>query len=177
VGLYWVPGHAELRRYEIVDKLARDGSVQKFVEPEPSAGTSKQNIRRKVNPWMDNRHLVLWFGPCSTQKQALELVLFPNLVTKTRLLSFNRTQSRVLIGLLTGHNNLRRYLYVMGLSNNSICREYDTEDETLVHVLCACEARASLRHLYLGLFFLDPEDIRKIIIGAIWNFVKGTGLL
>jgi hypothetical protein len=25
--------------------------------------------------------------------------------------------------------------------------------------------------------FLDPEDIRKLIIGAIWNFVKGIGLL
>jgi hypothetical protein len=30
---------------------------------------------------------------------------------------------------------------------------------------------------YLGSFFLDPEDIRKQIIGAIWYFVKGTGLL
>jgi len=25
--------------------------------------------------------------------------------------------------------------------------------------------------------FLDPEDIRKLSIGAIWNFAKGTGLL
>jgi hypothetical protein len=24
---------------------------------------------------------------------------------------------------------------------------------------------------------LDPEDIRKLNIGAIWNFGKGTGLL
>jgi hypothetical protein len=24
---------------------------------------------------------------------------------------------------------------------------------------------------------LDPKDIRKLSIGAIWNFVKGTGLL
>ena len=27
-----------------------------------------------------------------------------------------------------------------------------------------------------GLLF-DPEDIRKLSIGAIWNFAKGTGLL
>jgi len=31
--------------------------------------------------------------------------------------------------------------------------------------------------VYLGCFFLDPEDIRKLSIGAIWNFAKGTGLL
>jgi len=65
----------------------------------------------------------------------------------------------------------------MGLSNNSICRKCGTEGETSVHVLCACEALVSLRHSYLGSFFLDPEDIRKLNIGAIWKFAKGTGLL
>jgi len=50
-----------------------------------------------------------------------------------------------------------------------------TEEETSVHILCECEALASLRHTHLGSFFLDPEDIRKIIIEAIWNFGKGTG--
>jgi hypothetical protein len=39
------------------------------------------------------------------------------------------------------------------------------------------EALASLRFTNLGSFFLEPEDIRKLTIGAIWNFVKGTGLL
>jgi len=28
-----------------------------------------------------------------------------------------------------------------------------------------------------GLIFLDPEDIRVLGMGAIWNFIKGTGLL
>jgi hypothetical protein len=65
----------------------------------------------------------------------------------------------------------------MGLSNNPNCRKCDTEEETSVHVLCACEALASLIHLYLGPFFLDLEDIRKLNIGAIWKFAKGTGLL
>jgi len=31
--------------------------------------------------------------------------------------------------------------------------------------------------LVLGSFFLDQEDIRELGMGAIWNFVKGTGLL
>ena len=31
-------------------------------------------------------------------------------------MSFNKTQSRVVIGLLTGHNTLRRNLHIMGLS-------------------------------------------------------------
>jgi len=51
------------------------------------------------------------------------------------------------------------------------------EDETSAHILCECEALASLRHAYLGSFFLEPEDIKSISLGAIWNFSKATGLL
>jgi len=32
----------------ITNKLATDGSVQKFVGPEPSLGVSMQNIKRKI---------------------------------------------------------------------------------------------------------------------------------
>jgi hypothetical protein len=52
-----------------------------------------------------------------------------------------------------------------------------TEEETSVHVLCECEALASLRLRYLGSFFLNPEDIRLLGVGAIWNFAKGMRLL
>jgi hypothetical protein len=93
---------------------------------------------------MDDQHLVTWCCPCNTQRKAQELISGPNLATRARLLSFNRTQSRVVIGLLTGHNTLRRHLPVMGLSNNPICRKCDSEEETSVDVLCACEALASL---------------------------------
>jgi len=104
-------------------------------------------------------------------------MLGPNLATRAQLLSFNSTQSTVVIDLLTGHNILRGHLYVIRLSNNPICRKYGTEEETSDHILCACEALASLRHAHVGSFFLDPEDIRKLSIGAIWNFGKGTGPL
>jgi len=91
---------------------------------------------------MENQHLALWLGPCSTQRQARELISDPDLATRAQLLSFNRTQSRVVIGLLTGHNTLRRRLYIMGLSNNSTCRKCGTEEETSVHILCEYEALA-----------------------------------
>ena len=73
-----------------------------------------------------SQHLALWCVPCSTQRQARESIFRPNLATRARLLSFNRTQSRVVIGLLTGHDTMRRHFYVMGLSNNSTCRKCGT---------------------------------------------------
>jgi len=126
---------------------------------------------------MEKQHLELWRGPCSTHRQARELISGPNLATGARLLSFNRTQSRAVIGLLTGHNTLKRHLHVMRLNDNPTCRKDGPEEETSVQILCECEASASLRHIYLGAFFLNPEDIKVLGVGAIWNFVKGRGLL
>jgi hypothetical protein len=116
-------------------------------------------------------------GPCSTHRQVWELISGSDLAMGARLLSFNRTQTGVVIGLLTGHNTLRRHLHIMGLCNDPMCRKCGTEEETSVHILCECEALASLRHAYLGSFFSDPEDVRELGVGAIWNFAKGTGLL
>jgi hypothetical protein len=63
----------------------------------------------------------------------------------------------------------------MGICNDPMCRKCGTEEETSVHILCECEALASFRHAYLGYFFLDPEDIWKLGMGAIWNFAKEQG--
>jgi len=106
------------------------------------------------------------------------LISGPNLATGAQLLSFNKTQSRVVIGLLTGHNTLRRHLYILGLSNNPTCRKCGTEEETLVHILR--ELGHSLTQIYIfGFILIGPggSKEKKLGMGAIWNFSKGTGLL
>jgi len=64
----------------------------------------------------------------------------------------------------------------MGLSDSPLHRRCGAQDETYTHILCQCEALDSLRHVYLGSFFLEPVDIKSISLGAIWNFSKATGL-
>jgi len=97
--------------------------------------------------------------------------------TKALLLSIYRKQFRVVTGLLTRQNTLRRHPYVMGLRNNRTCRKCGGEEGTSVHILYECETLASLRHVNLSSFFFDPEDIMDLSIGVIWNFGKETGLL
>jgi len=91
-------------------------------------------------------------------------------------LSFNRTQSSAVTDLLTGQNTLRRHLHLMRLSDSPLCRRCGAGDGTSAHILCEFEALASLRHAHLGSFFLEPEDIKIISLGAIWNFSKAIGL-
>jgi hypothetical protein len=59
---------------DIADKLARDGSAQRFVGPEPFLGVSRQNVWRKMKRWIENKHLALWRSPWSTQRQARALI-------------------------------------------------------------------------------------------------------
>ena len=140
-------------------------------------GVSRQNTRKKIRCWMDNQHLARWQGLKSTQTQAQELISGPSPTAKTKLLSFNKTQSRVVTSLLTGHNILRRHLHLRGPTNSPLCRRCEAEDETSAHILCEHEALVSLRHVYLGSFFLDPVDIKNLSLGTIWNLSKRTGLL
>jgi hypothetical protein len=114
-----------------------------------------------------------WRGLGNTQRQAQELMSGPGLSTKAKLLSFNRTQSRAVSGLLTGHNTLRRHLHLLGLEDSPLCRKCGVEEETSAHILCEYEALASLRYTHLG-SFLEPEDIKSLNLGAIWSFSKAT---
>ena len=51
--------------------------------------------------------------------------------------------------------------------NNPTCRKCGTEEETSIHILCECEALASLRRQYVGFFSLYPEAIMNLNTGAI----------
>src|SRR5215469_11232044 len=87
-------------------------------------------------------------------------------------MSFNRSQSRV----VTGHNTLRRHLHLMGMMDSPLCRKCGVEDETSAHILCRCEALASIRHAYLGSLFLESEDIQSPNLGAIWQFLESEDI-
>jgi hypothetical protein len=179
--LEWISQAGEETAFHPSDRnhqqACKGGSMQTFIGPEPSLWVSRQNINNKIKHWVDNKNLARWRDPYSTQRQAWKLISGPSAATKSQLLSFNRTQSRVVTGLLTRYNILWRHLHIMVLSSNPACTKCGTEEETSVHVLCEYEALASLRHTNLGSFFLDPEDVMNLSTGAIWNFGKGTGLL
>jgi len=85
---------------------------------------------------------------------------YPKAGSRVYLGTFNRIQSRVVTGLLTGHNTLRRHLYLLGLLDSPLCRKCGVGEETLAHILCECEALTSLRHAYLGSFFWSRRILR-----------------
>ena len=75
------------------------------------------------------------------------MYLGPSLGTRAKLMTLIRIQSRVVTGLLTGHNTLRRHLYLLGLFSSPLCRWRGAGEETSAHVLCECEVLASRRRV------------------------------
>jgi len=148
----------------------------RFLGPKPALGVSKRDLQKRLGHWLAKQHGAQWRGLGDTQRQAREFISGPSLGTRTKFMTFNRIQSRVVIGLLTSHNTLRRHLYLLGPLDSHLCRKCGAGEETSAHILCECEALASLRHAYLGSFFLEPEDIRSLGLGAIWNYSKVMGL-
>jgi hypothetical protein len=71
---------------------------------------------------------------------------------------------------------MRRHLHLLGLLDSPLCWMCGVKEKISAHIICEGEALASLRHAYLGSFFLEPKDIKSISLGAIWNFSKVTGL-
>ena len=130
MGLYWVSGHAGVRGKEIANELARGGSVLGFLGPEPTLGVPRRDIQKEPSRWLINQHWGRWRGLGGTQRQAWEPISGPSPGVKAKFLSFNRTQSRTISDLLTGHNTLRRHLYPLELLDSPLCRRCGVREET-----------------------------------------------
>jgi hypothetical protein len=65
----------------------------------------------------------------------------------------------------------------MGLEDDPICERCLEADESAAHVLCDCEALASLRFRHLGQSFMKPSDFYDAPIGKVLHFTQSVGLI
>ena len=129
----------------------KGGTTQNFKGPEPSLGRIsiiRSNAGWIISVWQGGVVLVVLTDRLENWFQALAHLQRPDYC-----LLFKRTQSRVVTGLLTRHNTLRRHLYMTGLSNNPACRKCGMEEETSLHVLCVRPWLHSDIHIWVPSFW------------------------
>jgi hypothetical protein len=77
------------------------------------------------------------------------------------LLIMSRNQLRIMTGLLTGHCRLKRHLFKLEMINSAKCDRCKQASETAQHILCDCEALATIRFRHLGRHFMKPGNFVK----------------
>ncbi|VEN63066.1 unnamed protein product, partial [Callosobruchus maculatus] len=83
-----------------------------------------------------------------------------------------RSNLRLLVGLLTGHNTFRRHLFVMRVVNDPTCTWCGEEEESSAHILCRCETLGYHRQTMLGSRTLEPIEIKRIGPKNVLAFAK-----
>jgi hypothetical protein len=112
----------------------------------------------------------LWtlFGSPYVDKSRLRAFLKnPSARKADELLNLSRNQLRIMTGLLTGHCHLKGHLFKLGLINSPECNRCKQASETASHILCVCEALATLRFRHLGCHFMKPGDFEDISVSKV----------
>jgi hypothetical protein len=104
------------------------------------------------------------------------LISGPSPTVKTRLLSFTMIQSRVVTGLLTGRNTLRRHLYIMGLIDSPHVSEVWNRGGYLSSRFVQAWSLDDTQVYLCVSFFSWTWGCYKVSLGAVWNFIRGTVL-
>jgi hypothetical protein len=93
------------------------------------------------------------------------------------VLQLSRRQIRAVTGLMTGHCNLRKHLYIIVIvKENPVCRLCSEEEETTFHIVFECEVLARWRFSLLGLINPGEEIPRKNLVNRLLDLIKGTNL-
>jgi hypothetical protein len=87
--LLWLPGHKAIEGNEIADQLAREGSLQPFIGPEPACGISGRAAGRTIRDWVCREHLEHWQSTIG-QKQAKGFLAGPSAKRTAEFLKLSR---------------------------------------------------------------------------------------
>ena len=93
------------------------------------------------------------------------------------IMNNSRKNIRKITQIITGHANLKRHRYLMGLETDPICDKCQEEEETMEHFLTKCPFYAKVRDEIIGWPITNMENIRTCNLRNIINFVRCTGRL
>jgi len=161
VTLMWVRGHIGTEQNERADELAKLGSSQPFIGPEPRVALGTAAIDGLLAEWSYSLHRKRW-RELDTCKCARLFLATPLKDIAKGLLALKRSSLSWLIAMVTGHGNFRLHLKKLKLVEEEDCRLCLEEQETAVHILCNCPALASTRMSVFGQRFLAEDKLDNL---------------
>ena len=172
VNLNWIPAHSFQLGNEIADRLAKRGANNIDDGLEPRLPISEETINTSIKKWSKDRHNCKWRERTNCRQTKLVL---PEIGHKwsRRILNYDRRHLRIIIQLVTGHANLKRHRYLMGLEDNANC-DICEEQETAIHMITTCARYTVERMAILDKPIIQVQDISKYPLRKILNFACET---
>ena len=175
VTLFWIPGHQGYKGNEKADQIAKNGAAGRGLNVEHEVGipycSGIGNLIDKFRRIYANNWR--YTDSCRWYKDIMGKD-FQNWTSDIWLMS--RPKARKLVAFLTGHYNMNCYLHKVGLSEDSLCRWCNEEEETPYHIICSCHRWAATRFKIYGKFTLETGEIKEGSLDDILRFCAIVGL-
>lgn len=176
VKIAWIPSHSGWKGNEKADKLANEGAGKTHIDF--YVRVTKTSLAARLINWERKHAILAWENLKKKYKHCDKYVRGYETKIANFLLGCSRRNLRVLIGILTGHACLNKFLMKIGKRNNNLCRycKESGSTEDMSHVIRFCPALQAIRQRTLGNGTPTEADIRNIDYRKLLNFADESKL-
>lgn len=153
----WVPSHIGIIGNEVVDKLAKEGSLRQIID------VQVPHTRDELMTHMRYYYREIWQAEWEASAKGRYLFeLQPEVNKGVKLTGLCRSEEKIVHQLRLGKCRLNYYMYLIKQHDNGLCEECNVM-ETIDHYLVTCQRYNFERKMMQNMLRINNINIKNII--------------